>query len=187
MILTHDITAKLNFFFWVKFAYRIDSEGHIDRVAKVSDFYTSSDVGGHSQSTELVILKVICNDVAISTNKEAVIQEKVEDDAMISTMPTQEGARETNGGCGNPVKRVKQDVAGLEGVIHKFSTNISKHNLSRECLWGERVIDDDRVHVLDDHLWVLSDRIAIRETFKSSHHSENNNINLLCMLRIYHG
>ena len=169
---TYALTDQTNKKILVKFAYRIDGEGHVDRVLKVSDLYTSSDVGGHSQSSELVILKVVCGDVAVSTNKEAIVQEEIKDDTMISSAATQEGARETDGGRGNPVKRVKRDMTFLEGTGCKLSINIGKHSLSVECLWRERVIDDDDKHTLTDHVWVVSDGVAIRETFKSSHHSE---------------
>ena len=68
---------------FVKFAHRIDGKGHIDRVTKVVDLYTPSNAGSHSQSAEFVVLKVIFSDVAIATNKEPIIEEKVEDDAVV--------------------------------------------------------------------------------------------------------
>ena len=92
---------------FVKFAYRIDGKRHIDTVTKVIDLYTPSDAGGHSQSTEFVVLKVIFSDVAIATNEEAIVEEKVEDDALVSRAPGEEGARESNGGRWRTVRRGK--------------------------------------------------------------------------------
>ena len=117
-----------------KFAYRIDGEGHIDGIAKVSDLYTSSNVGSNGQSSKLVVLKVIFSDVAITTNEEAIVEEEVEDNAMISRAPVKKGAGEANGGSGNSVKRVKLNVIRLEGICHKLGSNIGKNGLSIEGL-----------------------------------------------------
>lgn len=154
-----------------KFAYWIDGKGHINRFAKVVDLYTSSDACGHSQSSQFVILEVVLSDVAITANKETIVEEEVEDDAMLSRASAQEGTGEADGGCGRPARRVKREVMALEDVCHKLGSNIGKNGLSVEGLRRERVVDDDNVHVLDDQLWVDADWVNIRETIKGSHHS----------------
>ena len=103
---THSLAGKIKKNLFVKFAHRIDGKGHIDGVTKIIDLYTPSDAGGHSQSAEFVVLKVIFSDVAIATNEEPIVEENVEDDAVVSRAPIEEGARESNGGCWRTVRRV---------------------------------------------------------------------------------